>query len=79
MGDSAHLWLFFGLVFGIVILPGMDMAFVLGSARAIGALLIAVAALTVLEGWRRAPGFVDRAATRSQAVAWPARSPLPRR
>jgi threonine/homoserine/homoserine lactone efflux protein len=32
MGDSAHLWLFFGLVFGIVILPGMDMAFVLGSA-----------------------------------------------
>jgi threonine/homoserine/homoserine lactone efflux protein len=28
----AHLWLFFGLVFGIVILPGMDMAFVLGSA-----------------------------------------------
>jgi threonine/homoserine/homoserine lactone efflux protein len=30
--DNAHLWLFFGLVFGIVILPGMDMAFVLGSA-----------------------------------------------
>jgi threonine/homoserine/homoserine lactone efflux protein len=32
MSDSAHLWLFFSLVFGIVILPGMDMAFVLGSA-----------------------------------------------
>ena len=32
MSDTAHLWLFFGLVFGIVILPGMDMAFVLGSA-----------------------------------------------
>jgi len=30
--DTAHLWLFFGLVFSIVILPGMDMAFVLGSA-----------------------------------------------
>jgi threonine/homoserine/homoserine lactone efflux protein len=32
MSDSGHLWLFFGLVFGIVVLPGMDMAFVLGSA-----------------------------------------------
>jgi len=32
MSDTAHLWVFFGLVFGIVILPGMDMAFVLGSA-----------------------------------------------
>jgi threonine/homoserine/homoserine lactone efflux protein len=30
--DNAHLWLFFGLVFSIVILPGIDMAFVLGSA-----------------------------------------------
>ena len=30
--DHAHLWLFFGLVFSIVVLPGMDMAFVLGSA-----------------------------------------------
>jgi threonine/homoserine/homoserine lactone efflux protein len=30
--ETAHLWVFFGLVFGIVILPGMDMAFVLGSA-----------------------------------------------
>lgn len=30
--DNAHLWLFFGLVFSIVILPGMDMAFVVGSA-----------------------------------------------
>jgi threonine/homoserine/homoserine lactone efflux protein len=30
--DNAHLWIFFGLVFSIVILPGMDMAFVLGSA-----------------------------------------------
>src|SRR5678815_4123799 len=30
--DHARLWVFFGLVFSIVILPGMDMAFVLGSA-----------------------------------------------
>ena len=32
MSETAQLWLFFGLVFGVVILPGMDMAFVLGSA-----------------------------------------------
>ena len=32
MNETAHLWLFFGLVFSVVILPGMDMAFVLGSA-----------------------------------------------
>ena len=32
MSYSAHLWLFFGVVFGAVILPGMDMAFILGSA-----------------------------------------------
>lgn len=29
---AAHLWLFFVVVFGIIILPGLDMAFVLGSA-----------------------------------------------
>jgi threonine/homoserine/homoserine lactone efflux protein len=28
----AHLWLFFGLVFGIIVLPGLDMAYILGSA-----------------------------------------------
>jgi len=28
----AHLWLFFVLVFGVVLLPGMDMAYVLGSS-----------------------------------------------
>jgi len=27
-----HLWLFFVIVFGIVVLPGMDMAYILGSA-----------------------------------------------
>jgi threonine/homoserine/homoserine lactone efflux protein len=47
MDHATHLWLFFGLVFGIVILPGMDMAFVLGSALAGGfrAGLAAVAGL----------------------------------
>lgn len=29
--DLSHLWLFFVLVLGIIVLPGMDMAFVLGS------------------------------------------------
>jgi threonine/homoserine/homoserine lactone efflux protein len=32
MNHYAHLWLFFALVCGIVVLPGLDMAFVLGSA-----------------------------------------------
>jgi len=32
MEHTAHLWIFFGLVFGVVLLPGLDMAFVLGSA-----------------------------------------------
>ncbi|MCI0574073.1 MAG: LysE family translocator [Myxococcaceae bacterium] len=32
MEQSAHLWLFFVLVFGVVVLPGLDMAFVLASS-----------------------------------------------
>ncbi|WP_375772151.1 LysE family translocator [Archangium gephyra] len=32
MEQTAHLWLFFVLVFGVVVLPGLDMAFVLASA-----------------------------------------------
>ena len=36
MDYATQLWLFFALVFGIVVLPGMDMAFVLGSALAGG-------------------------------------------
>ncbi len=32
MQTSLHLWLFFLIVFGVVILPGMDMAFVLASS-----------------------------------------------
>lgn len=30
--EPAHLWLFFLMVFGIVVIPGMDMAFVLASS-----------------------------------------------
>jgi threonine/homoserine/homoserine lactone efflux protein len=36
MADTTHLWLFFSLVFGIVIVPGMDMTFVLANALAGG-------------------------------------------
>lgn len=32
MTQAAHLWLFFAMVFGVVLLPGLDMAFVLASA-----------------------------------------------
>lgn len=32
MVDYAQLWLFFVIVFGVVLLPGLDMAYVLGSA-----------------------------------------------
>lgn len=32
MAQTAHLWLFFLLVFGVVLLPGLDMAFVMASA-----------------------------------------------
>jgi threonine/homoserine/homoserine lactone efflux protein len=32
MDSYAHLWLFFLMVLGIIVLPGMDMAFVLASA-----------------------------------------------
>ena len=32
MGESAQLWLFFLVVFGVIALPGMDMAFVLASS-----------------------------------------------
>ena len=32
MDHFAHLWLFFLMVLGIIILPGMDMAFVMASS-----------------------------------------------
>ncbi|WNJ90067.1 LysE family translocator [Bosea sp. 685] len=36
MSDTSYLWLFFSLVLGIVIVPGMDMAFVLANSLAGG-------------------------------------------
>ena len=36
MNHYEQLWLFFALVFGIIVLPGLDMAFVLGSTLAGG-------------------------------------------
>lgn len=36
MIHAGQMWLFFALVFGIIVLPGMDMAFVLGSSLAGG-------------------------------------------
>ena len=36
MTHYSQLWLFFVLVFGVVLLPGMDMAYILGSALAGG-------------------------------------------
>ena len=32
MNDTAHLWLYFVLVFGIIVLPGLDMAFVVANS-----------------------------------------------
>lgn len=32
MQESAHLWLFFVMVFGVILLPGLDMAYVLASS-----------------------------------------------
>ncbi|QDQ25588.1 LysE family translocator [Chitinimonas arctica] len=32
MSDTTNLWLYFLMVFGVIILPGMDMAFVMGSS-----------------------------------------------
>jgi threonine/homoserine/homoserine lactone efflux protein len=36
MSDTTHLWLFFSLVFGIVIVPGMDMTVVMANALSNG-------------------------------------------
>jgi len=49
MQSTQHLWLYAALVFGIIVLPGMDMAFVLASSLADGARagLAAVAGMVV--------------------------------
>ena len=35
MTHYAHLWLFATLVLGVVVLPGLDMAYVMGSAMTV--------------------------------------------
>jgi len=49
MQTSVNLWLYFLLVFGVIVLPGMDMAFVMGSSMVSGrrAGLAAVAGMVV--------------------------------
>ena len=36
MSSSPDLWIFFAMVFGIVVIPGMDMAFVASCALVAG-------------------------------------------
>lgn len=50
MPDTALLWLFFCFVFGIIIVPGMDMAFVLANALAGGRRLGLYATAGVVAG-----------------------------
>ena len=69
--NQPDLWLFFALVFGIIVLPGMDMAFVAGSALTHGLRggLVAVAGIV-------AAGMVHTAVGASGFAAlmlwWPA-------
>lgn len=64
MDHGNHLWLFFTLVFGIIALPGMDMAFVLSNALAGGRKsgLFAVAGIVV--------GGMCHVLAASLGVAW---------
>lgn len=50
MPDAALLWLFFCFVFGIIIVPGMDMTFVLANALAGGRRLGLYATVGVVAG-----------------------------
>jgi threonine/homoserine/homoserine lactone efflux protein len=49
MSEAANLWLYFLVVLGVIVLPGMDMAFVMGSSMTSGrrAGMAAVAGLVV--------------------------------
>lgn len=49
MSESANLWLYFLVVLGVIVLPGMDMAFVMGSSMTSGrrAGMAAVAGIVV--------------------------------
>lgn len=46
----AHLWLFFVLVFSVVVLPGMDMAYIMGSALTSGLRMGFIAILGIMAG-----------------------------
>jgi threonine/homoserine/homoserine lactone efflux protein len=59
MDTSSHLWLFFGLVFGVVLLPGLDMACILATSlgggrragfAAVGGILTAAAVHVAVGG-----------------------------
>ena len=58
MEQTTHLWLFFVMVFGIVLLPGLDMAFILASSLVggRGAGLSAVAGIIAFAFWRITQG-----------------------
>jgi threonine/homoserine/homoserine lactone efflux protein len=62
--DAANLWLYFLLVFGIIVLPGMDMAYVSGSALVGGlrAGFAAVAGIVVGGAYHTAMGAFGVAA-----------------
>src|SRR3954466_12006146 len=49
MSESANLWVYFLVVLGVIVLPGMDMAFVMGSSMTSGrrAGMAAVAGIVV--------------------------------
>jgi len=50
VGYLEHLWLFFLIVFGVVMLPGMDMAYILGSALTGGIRMGVMALLGIIGG-----------------------------
>lgn len=50
MEHTAHLWLFFVMVFGVVLLPGLDMAYVMASALVGGRRTGLVATAGVIAG-----------------------------
>jgi len=67
MDHFSHLWLFFLMVLGIIVLPGLDMAFVLASSLTSGhrAGLVAVA------------GIVAGGMTKTKTVGVVASVPIP--
>ena len=85
MNHVEQLWLFFALVFGIMVLPGLDMAFVLGSTLAGGrrrgfAALAGVVAGGVCHVVMTALGIsvlLELVLVHSTRCCWPARCTSP--